>query len=141
LVATSALWRPIERFSIGSPVSRPIAVAGDAVPVGVEGVGVARCSGVVIEALQRLLGVRVVTEIVAGDEGGGAEAFLGLTCHAVVIVIEAERIGGVSSEGRLGITLGAEVPAGETLFPPGGIVHTHEWASRSQTHRDCKRNQ
>jgi len=128
--------------AIISPVSFPItSVAGDAVPVGVEGVGVARCLGVVIEALQCRLGVRVVTEIGAGDEGAGAEAFLGLTRHAVVIDIETERIGRVSSEGRLGITLGAEVRAGETLFPPGGIVHKHEGARRSPTHRDCKRNQ
>jgi hypothetical protein len=142
LVATSALGRPIERFSIISPVSCPIAaVTGDAVPVGVKGVRVTRCSGVVIEALQRLLGVRVVTEIVAVDEGGAAEAFLDLTRDAVVIAIEAERVGGVSSEGCLGITLVAEVLAGRTLFLSSGIVPKHVWASRSQTHRDRKRNQ
>jgi hypothetical protein len=141
-VATSALGRPIEHFTIISPGSfASAAVAGDAVPIGVEGVGVACGPGVVKEALQRLLGVRVVTEIIAVDEGGGAEAFLALTRDAVGIAIETERIGGVSREGCLGITLVAEVLAGGTLFLSRGIVPKHEGAGRSQPDRDCKRNQ
>src|SRR5215212_383330 len=112
LVAPAALRRPIARCSIGTPVSRLTIVTGDAVPVSVEGVGVTRCSGVVKETLQRPLGVRGVTEVVAADEGSSAEAVLALTGHAVVVVIEAERIRRVGREGRLGITLRAEVHAG-----------------------------
>src|SRR5215212_1373396 len=112
LVAPAALRRPIARCSIGTPVSRLNMVTGDVVPVSVEGIGVTRCSGVVKETLQRPLGVRGVTEVVAADEGSSAEAVLALTGHAVVVVIEAERIRRVGREGRLGITLRAEVHAG-----------------------------
>jgi hypothetical protein len=83
----------------------------------------------------------VVTEIVAVDEGSGAEAFLGLTRDPVVIAIEAERIGRVSREGRLGVTLEAEVFAGGTSLLRGGTGHAHLGASRSQPDRDRKCNQ
>ena len=93
--------------------------------------------------LPRGIGARVgvVAQIITVDEGGGAKNVLDLARVTIFIPIEIERIGAVSSQGRLGVAATEEVLTVGTSLLSGGALSKLERACRCQTQSDCKRDE